>query len=171
MTHNWNYKGVEIKVGANGEFRAKREDLEFRNNTLAGIKRDIDVTLKTFPGGKPQLRLAVVGITQSIKPWGAVDKEKSKVCPAILTGVNRTTRALMFERLPKETELVNVLPDTPGNRELLERALAAKELMEVIRNTELDGGEGYGRIAPEEYAAALDKVRKKYERSMKEESS
>jgi hypothetical protein len=161
---SWRHKGIEINVTSDGIFKAHIDDLEVIADSRANCEKKIDDAVRI--GLRRTVSLAVVGLLEFTDHYGSKkDKREGEIFHAILTGVNRSTRALQIDEVPKGFELARTIPDTPENVELLERwKLASAELREVNRKL----GDcflkpsGYGRIEAGDYEKVLSAIEETY---------
>lgn len=155
----FNHRGFEIAVTDRGQFLCQKDDLEITTYTLKEMQEKIDRIITAKP--KTPLALPVVGILQRPTSRGktvtgtpVTIKPPLEMFATTVNGINRTSRNLQFDNLPKGAELDDVIPDTPANRELTVKYLHTKadwdEISEKRRDLEL-GILGYGRIDVEDY--------------------
>jgi DNA polymerase III delta prime subunit len=152
----WTYKGVQITVDQNGKFRARIADLEINAASRDEAERLISAEISSKD--KPKVALKVLGFLSKAAGRHA-EANPIKIASAVLIGVNRTSRDLMFEGVPKGYEFEHVVADTPGNKkhlhEYLELRLAWRR-MEEDHNSRLVGAKlGFGRIDAVEYEKTL----------------
>jgi hypothetical protein len=154
------HKKVDIRVDGAGRFLANIADAELFADTLAAIKAKIDAELSATP--KRTINLPVVGVVT--KPGRDVS-DKQTVGRATITGVNRTTRELQLDGLPKGCEMGYMLPDTPANVAIVERWLEVLaehgRLYGMFKDRRIKPT-GYGRIDITEYDAIVDEVLANY---------
>jgi hypothetical protein len=170
---NWNHKGLTITVDNNGRFVANLNDASFEAASLSEIRTAIDRGLVAAQV-KRTVNLPVVGIIKTSRfGRNQIDKD-SKVGSAILSGFSRSDRSLQFKGLKNGEKLVTVLADTPDNKALLTKWIAARinadRLDTLIAAREI-GVTGYGRIEPGEYNKMLEGLEKLYEKSKEKGSS
>ena len=92
-----------------------------------------------------------------------------------INGFNRTTRAYTGIEIPKDRQVVNVIPDTEFNRQLVIRTLKAREEWRIVEgalNVRLIGAkvEAYEMIRPEHYEEQLQRVEEKHAKALKKDN-
>jgi hypothetical protein len=154
------HKSIRIDVRENGYFRALVADAELTSDSLAGIKVKIDAEIAVT--GKRALALPVVGVLTRL---GRNVEDRKSVGRATLVGVNRTSRDLQFEGVPKECELDYALPDTPLNAATVRRWLDIDKEhsdLTLFFNEHRINPSGYGRIDMAKYEEILREVETNY---------
>lgn len=159
---SFEYNGITIEVTKYGEFVAVMGDVEIKTDTLAAARLNIDAEQKS---SAKQASIALkVCFAQSIKGKLQI------IRTGLLTGVNRTTRALNIEGADKDSDCRMVIPDTEANRTLLAAYLEAfnraTALKAAIDKMDLRDGVGYGRIDADKYSAVLEAISAKYGRAI-----
>ncbi len=162
------HKGYNIDVRSNGTFEAKVGDVTIIKPTLRETQEQIDKET-TSAASRKHVRLLVCGILSKNRGWmGKVFAPEDRVWIATVTGVNRTTRALQLEGVPKDHELKFVLADSQANKDLLQDLLDQTRILE--RTQDLYKArqvvvEGYGRIEAGDYNGVLARLEESYLKS------
>ncbi len=168
----WRHKGIKIDLTGEGQFSATVDDVTVFKCSLSDAREAIDKLVAA--GSKRKLNLKVIGfLKKQIQSWQQ-SQEEGVIAGAILTGINRTSRALQFEGIPKGYELTDVIADTPENRSHLERLAEFTRYSAVIKAAQAEKdlrASGYGRIEAGNYDEVLDELEKRYSKSSGEGSA
>lgn len=154
---------MTIDINQHGSFSATYEDIEISASSLADARAAVD---KAIAGAsKRKLNLPVVGYLSKTDNLRFAD-EIGKVVSAVVVGVNRTSRSLQYEGIPKGHNLSSPLPDNPINRKLLEDYAVARKVengLDAKRQKFIVGENmGYGRIDAEDYERVLKELEDSY---------
>ncbi len=168
------YKGVEINVDSYGIFSAqigKDHDDEITAKTLEDLKGRID-RANSAEAKRIKVKLPAVGLLELVNYYDRARGRDCELHAGNITGINRTTRDLQLDNLPKGYKLdeETVLADTPENRKMLQQLIVARKLMDTVAKRRLWNG-GYGRIDADEYGDKLDEIVKKHAAQMAEAKS
>ena len=158
------HRDVPIEIDQMGNFIAKVGSVEVSTPTLKACQEAIDKEV-THTAKAKVLNLKVIGILKEPGRWDSKNKPAIRLQRAVLVGINRTTRDLMFEGVSKGYEMESVMADTPKAeaklKEYLEAKAAFNAIEDHIHNFQL-GKLGYGRVAAEDYEKLLAQVEEQH---------
>lgn len=160
------YAGIEISVDDRGWFVAKSDELEFRADTYEKITAQIDRAQRP-ENKKRKVSLPVIGVLTS-SDYAHAQRAGEVFGGGVLTGINRTSRELQIDGLPKGYKLDKVMAATPANETLLRQLAEAEKRFNDLRGTQQQRSikvGGYGRVDPDEYGGLLERVEAAYAHS------
>lgn len=170
MDVNLKHLGIGVVVKNNGKFYATVDDVELVADNFDAMKQKI-VHATTDAQKKIKVALPVIGLLEAER-WSEDEDMDGEVGTGTFIGINRTTRELQVTGLPKGYRLDKdtVIADTPGNRELLNEFIDARQKLDDLQATvselKLWKGSDYGRIDAGDYDNLITGITMRYEAQM-----
>jgi hypothetical protein len=170
----WEHKGFKIVVNNDGNFVAESADDHFEALSLDQVKHLIDKSASKSLKKRPIALHVILLLGDAANQRGfSSPAHYIESITATITGFNRTSRNYTGIELPPNRHVIDVIPDTEFNRQLVIRVLKAREewaCVEKALQARLIGAkvDTYNVIEPDQYERFLQRIEEKYAKALAE---